>query len=146
MKKIVTYVLFSFLSISVFAGSSLFSYDSEKVDQTFASLDKVELYINQHPTVQLNDLLAENNSILKGMDVNAMAMAGPLAAAWSIDDMDWGSFAWGFCCWPVGFFVVAINDAKTNDQKLSYWIGLGVSVVLNTVAAAAGAFSSITTF
>ena len=35
--------------------------------------------------------------------------------------MDWASFAWGFCCWPVGFFVVVTNKDKDSNQKKSFW-------------------------
>ena len=55
----------------------------------------------------------------------------------TIDDMDWGSFAWGFCCCPIGFFVVAINDDKTQEQKTSYWIGVIAGVVLDVISSAA---------
>jgi hypothetical protein len=55
-------------------------------------------------------------------------------SAFGLGEMEWGSFAWGFCCWPVGFFVVAINSNKSQNEKISFWIGMGVSVVLTAIS------------
>jgi hypothetical protein len=62
------------------------------------------------------------------------AQHGLQQSAFGLDDMEWGPFAWGFCCWPVGFFVVAINSNKSKNEKLSFWIGTGVSVVLSAIS------------
>ena len=44
--------------------------------------------------------------------------------------VDWNSFAWGFCCCPVGFFTVAVNNNSDSDMKTSYWIGAASCVSL----------------
>lgn len=62
------------------------------------------------------------------------AQYGLQQSAFGLDDMEWGPFAWGFCCWPVGFFVVAINSNKSKNEKLSFWIGTCVSVVFSGIS------------
>ena len=76
-------------------------------------------------------------------DLNNLALSAPLGTNFSIEDMDWGAFAWGFCCCPIGFFVVAVNSNKDSNQKLSFWIGWGVSVVLSTISSAIQGFGNL---
>lgn len=100
--------------------------------------DEIMVATQLQEVTELENTLLANNFSLNGAPESSYlagymsAMATP--APFSIDDMDWGAFAWGFCCWPVGFFVVAINNSKTSDQKLSFWIGMGVSVVVSAIS------------
>ena len=52
--------------------------------------------------------------------------------------MDWGSFAWGLLCCPVGFFVVVTNKDKEQAQKTSFWVGWLTAVIINTVSYVVG--------
>jgi len=120
-------LLFTVFSLSA-SQSSLFSYNADELEAQFQELNELENNIqNSHD-------LNYDNLIGSGVCLNNSSTSGIESSSFSIDDMDWGAFAWGFCCCPIGFFVVAINDEKTNDQKLSYWIGVGVNVALNAIS------------
>ena len=47
--------------------------------------------------------------------------------------MDWASFAWGFLCCPIGFFVIITNKDKDSSQKKSFWIGTITGVILGAI-------------
>lgn len=120
---------------------SSFNVEDEFATAEFAELDELEA------TVQTADLeMMTYQEIVAKSEFDGTfnlrdGISGGDDSGFSLDDMDWGAFAWGFCCCPVGFFVVAVNGNKDNDQKLSYWIGFGVSTlisVITTVASAVG--------
>ncbi len=122
-------------SQTLFASSAdLFKYDKEALQTEFADLVLLEEYILSNESVSLDDLKAIDHPYLSAIDMNTARTTSPFAAMFSIDDMDWGSFAWGFCCCPVGFFIVGISDAKSQNQKTSYWVGVIVSVVLSAIS------------
>lgn len=128
MKKILLSLCLALVGLTSQAAVSAndFQYDETAVIAEFQEVTELE-----------NTLLANNFSLNAAPE--SPALAGYLSAMatptpFSIDDMDWTAFAWGFCCWPVGFFVVAINNNKTSDQKLSFWIGMGVSVVVSAIS------------
>jgi hypothetical protein len=144
MKKLI--LAFSML---VFAASGTtyalelnsFNVDEEFAIAEFAELDELEATVQTAnlETMTYQEIVAKSefNEALFLRD----GISGDDGGGFSLDDMDWASFAWGFCCCPVGFFVVAINKNKDKDQKVSYWIGYGVSALLSiisTVATAAG--------
>lgn len=128
MKKLLTLAFACCLGLNAFATVSAddFSYDAVAFETEMTGLNQLEQDVN------LNGFsLTEVKTSDKWS--NELAGLGLQQAGWSIEDMDWGSFAWGFCCFPIGFFVVAINGNKSNDQKLSFWIGAGVSVVFSAI-------------
>jgi len=104
-----------------------FSYDVVAFETEMESLNQLEQDINMHG-FSLTEIQATEKWSTE------LAGLGLYQASFGIDDMDWGSFAWGFCCFPVGFFVVAINGNKSSDQKLSFWIGTGVSTVFTAIS------------
>ena len=54
-----------------------------------------------------------------------------------IDTMDWGAFAWGFCCCPIGFFVLHIPSGDAEEGvKQGFWVGVVVATILNIVSTA----------
>lgn len=127
MKKILLLLCLALVGLTSQAAVSAndFQYDETAVIAEFQEVTELE------NTLLANDFslnTAPESPALAGY-LNAMATPAPF----SIDDMDWTAFAWGFCCWPVGFFVVAINSSKTSDQKLSFWIGTGVSIILSAI-------------
>jgi hypothetical protein len=133
MKKAIFTFFAAALSFNVaFANVGEFELNEEKLMAEFADLDAIDALVEEgnFTLAQLSD---ENPVMAASLSDN------PLMQNFSIDDMDWGSFAWGFCCWPIGFFVVAINKKKDSDQKLSFWIGMGVSVVLGAIGSIGGA-------
>lgn len=111
------------------AYADAFAMDETSIQADFADLNQLESYVlAQGATVAVAAIPA--NIIPQNFD----AHSGLNSPNFTIDSMDWGSFAWGFCCWPIGFFVVAINSNKSSDEKLSFWIGTGVSVVLSGIS------------
>ena len=131
MKKIILLTAVTlFMAATAFGGNSkadLFSYDKKEVQSDFKEINKVEQYVSAHQDATLHD-------VQTFYDVNGLNnQSDEMALLFDLDDMEWGSFAWGFCCWPVGFFVVGINDSKSQDEKTSYWIGTGTVVLLNGI-------------
>lgn len=105
-----------------------FSFDETEFHQEMSALTEVEQLAKTqgltYHSLQSHDKYA-----------NLLTEMGMNQASFSFDDMDWGSFAWGFCCWPVGFFVVAINSNKDSDQKLSFWIGAITGMIIGGISA-----------
>lgn len=134
MKKLLTLAFVCCLGMNALASVSAddFSFDAVAFGTEMTTLNQLEQDVNMN-----GFSLAEVESSDKWG--TQLAGLGLNQAAWSIDDMEWGSFAWGFCCWPIGFFVVAINSDKSKDEKLSFWIGTGVSIVLSAIS---GGFAS----
>lgn len=140
MKKLLTLAFSLMLGVSAYANVSAndFSYDATAFETEMVGLNQLEQDVNMHGfTLSAVEASDKWSTQLAGL--------GLQQASWSINDMDWGSFAWGFCCWPIGFFVVAINSNKSNDQKLSFWIGTGVSVVLSAISTLASGVATTST-
>lgn len=99
----------------------------------FAELEVLEKQIKENGLEDYNSLVQTNPDLLTDLNLTDLRSLNSLEATegFTFDDMDWGSFAWGILCCPIGFFVVAINGNKSQDQKASFWIGWGVGVVLN---------------
>lgn len=118
-----------FLPTLVLASESEFSYDKNALTTEFSQLDKIETYVEKN-NVSYTEL--SNSPVFEGNIelTNAIAVKPNL----KFEDVDWGSFAWGFCCWPVGIFTVLINDDKDQNSKNSFWAGLGGSVIAYSVA------------
>jgi len=128
MKKLFTFIMALFLTASAVQANNadLFQLDEQTLKVEMAELDQLEEYVTEN-NMQWEDF--------QGIDkINFDASASLMAADFSFDNMDWISFAWGLICCPVGFFVVAINDDKTKDEKTSYWIGVIAGVVLGGIS------------
>ena len=139
MKKISTLLLaFAFIFNVSASNADLFSYDLSEITTELSDLEVVENLIdqNQNSTVEeINTQIIKNNFLSTSFETNYSSSLALRAGL--IDDMDWAAFAWGFCCWPVGFFVVVTNKDKDSNQKKSFWVGLGTSVVLSLISGAA---------
>lgn len=134
MKKITLLLVMALVSLSTstFAGQAdLFTYNQDELNQEFAQLNDLEGYVLANEGITISDV--ENNPVFGAMDFSGMKHAGPMAAMFSIEDMDWIAFAWGFLCCPVGFFVVAISDDASKDEKMSYWIGVIISAIVGGI-------------
>lgn len=119
-----------FIAITAFGGNSkaeLFDYDKKEVQSEFEEINQVEQFVSTHQDATFQDVQSFYDA--NGLNNPSKGMV-PL---FSIDDMEWGAFAWGFLCCPVGFFVVGINDSKRQDEKTSYWIGVVTSAVIGTI-------------
>lgn len=134
MKKILFIFSLSFIAFSLSAATSEdFKMDEYELNNSMVQLDELEAEINATNSTYDELLGTSSSNLLNGV------YAGPAGPDFSFSDMDWGSFAWGFCCWPVGFFVVGINGKKEQNQKTSFWIGMGVGLVWNLVGSAVAA-------
>jgi hypothetical protein len=120
-----------------------FSYDLNIINTELAELNQVEKIILENENqsiIVLNQQISENLSYgTKFIEYNKIH--SPMQQQFSMEEMDWGSFAWGFCCCPIGFFTVAISKEKDSAQKASYWIGVGVSTVFSLISSAITAAS-----
>ncbi|MBI3141374.1 MAG: hypothetical protein HYZ16_00955 [Bacteroidetes bacterium] len=111
------------------ATADLFSYDQAGVESQFNALEDLDTYLDVNTGTTYADL--QSSGTANQFDLNWNQFNAN--AAFSFSDMDWGSFAWGFCCWPVGLFVVLLNGNKDSDQKMSFLIGIGVNIVLGVI-------------
>lgn len=133
MKKVTLLLMMAVFAISTaFAGNAnLFTYNQDELNQEFEQLNALEGYVLANQGVAITDV--ENNPLFGTMDFSGMKHSSPMGAMFSIEDMDWIAFAWGFICCPVGFFVVAIDDDSSKEEKISFWIGAIVSAVLGSI-------------
>jgi len=136
MKKISTLLLaFAFIFNVSASNADLFSYDLSEINTELNDLELVENIIDQNQNFsveEINSQIIKNNFLSSSFETDYNSSLALRAGL--MDDMDWGSFAWGFCCWPVGFFVVITNKDKEQNQKKSYWVGLGTSAVLSIIS------------
>lgn len=120
-----------FAFTATFAGNSdLFSYDKQALNDEFVTIDNLESYVCQNDVKSYDEILTSNQALSDEL-LAAGFVANPSDLNFGIDDVDWTSFAWGFCCWPVGFFTVLLKEETTKEQKLSFWIGCGVSALMS---------------
>ncbi|RMG57180.1 MAG: hypothetical protein D6722_25295 [Bacteroidetes bacterium] len=111
-----------------------FAIDEAQLEADFAGLSQLESFMLENGTRTYRELQAEQGDLLA--ELGSLDADSPLAPAFSVDQMDWGAFAWGFLCCVIGFFVVAINGSKDSYSKTSYWIGVLVSTILGGITSA----------
>ena len=146
LKSVSAFLAFWILSVGVLSAASsnentntksysnLFDVEDEFNDE-FAELDMLESEIMENGLGDYNSLVNANPNLLSDIGLNEIKSINSIngTQGFSLDQMDWGAFAWGLLCCPVGFFVVAINKDKGQDQKTSFWVGWAVSTVLGVV-------------
>lgn len=135
MKKIIfSLALLVGLGASNMAFSSnadLFSYDKATIDNEFEEINKLESFVESNGMISYSELSTQENPGEFQLNWNQYnADASPM---FGIADMDWGAFAWGFCCWPVGLFTVLFNSNKDSYSKTSYLIGVLTTAVLGAI-------------
>ena len=135
MKKISTLLLaFAFIFNVSASNADLFSYDLTDINNELNDLEIVENLIdqNQNSTVEeINTQIIKNNLLSSSFETNYNSSLALRAGL--IDEMDWASFAWGFLCCPIGFFVIITNKDKDSSQKKSFWIGTITGVILGAI-------------
>jgi hypothetical protein len=132
--KILQIIFLSLFSLTLSASN--YSFNEEELNQEFAELNKIEKEV-----IESNFDVTTIHNLSLNADINVLN-AEPVAIAQTNElYMDWGSFAWGFCCCPIGFFVVAVNRDADNDMKASYWIGVAASIAVDVVTVIAYNFS-----
>lgn len=134
MKKVFWFILlaFYFLSSNLCLASSadLFNYNHSKLNISFSKLNSLEKIVwNYNMTfTELNEY-----NILKSFELEFESGYNPTNMLFEFSDMDWSSFAWGFCCYPVGCLFIPFNKNKDDNQKMSYFYGNLSSSILSVV-------------
>ncbi|HET6243233.1 MAG: hypothetical protein H0V01_01585 [Bacteroidetes bacterium] len=132
MKKTTLIITLFFCSFAFHskASTSMFELDYDLVSSELADLSELENYLSINGIVSLGELSLTDNIILKKLNISKeLSMVSPNNLLFRIEDMEWGSFFWGFCCWPIGVFTVLLNDDKDSNHKISYLIGLGTAFI-----------------
>lgn len=129
MKNIFYSAMLLILPTFVLAGNSEFSYDKNALKNEFSQLDKIETYIDETNATYAE--LSNSTSFKDNIELtNAIAVKPNL----KFEDVDWGAFAWGFCCWPIGVFTVLLKDDVEKDSKNSFFAGIASRVIVTSVA------------
>lgn len=140
MKKILLTMIACVLvsGVSFASNTDLFELNESKIQAEFSELNALETYVDMNEHVTIQNIYTENSALVAGMNLayNPEGMMGH--NRFSLEEMEWGSFAWGFCCWPIGVFTVLLNKDKGSNHKISYFIGWGVSAVLGAVTYGVG--------
>ncbi len=125
MKKVLLIFFMSLFTVTLFAGNTeLFNLDETALEAQFQELTTLENFVLSNTNVTAIDL----NS--NGFDMAGYDFSTEMASNF---EFMWEGFLWGFLCCPVGFFVIAIDDDEPKDNKMSFWIGVGASVVLSAI-------------
>ena len=134
MRKMLLVIGFAILTCSgqvKASNADLFELNENIVLNELASLSTLEAYVNYNEGVTFTQLSQTNSNLLITLNLTNLTAAGPTGMAFGFEDMQWGSFAWGFCCWPIGIFTVLLNSNKDTNHKISYFIGIGCAVILS---------------
>lgn len=136
MKKLLLAVAACFVvaSSSYATNADLFELNEEKINAEFTELNELEAYVSMNENVTIHSLYVENAGLVDGMKLSYGPEGMMARNGFTLDDMQWGSFAWGFCCWPIGIFTVLLNDDKGNNHKVSYFIGIGTSLLIGALS------------
>ncbi|NOZ47683.1 MAG: hypothetical protein GXO79_13015 [Chlorobi bacterium] len=126
-------VLSSILSLRTKAGNAgLFYLNAQQIEKEFKQLTELENYLVFHHA-SLNALIQTHNPILNKTGLENSNQTVPLRMMFEYKDVDWGSFAWGFCCWPVGCLIVPFNKNKDDNEKLSFFYGMLSFYTISTI-------------
>lgn len=122
-------------SSSYATNTDLFELNEEKINAEFAELNELEAFVSMNENVTIHNIYQENAGLIAGTNLSygpegMMGQNGLL-----MNNFEWGSFAWGFCCFPIGaaigVFTVLLNDNKGSDHRTSYLIGAGIGFLLS---------------
>jgi hypothetical protein len=134
MKKITLLIVAFFTVTFIYAGNAdLFSIDEQELNSEFAELTALEEFVQTNDMMSLEEIITTNSFDLTSFNLNSFGASSQDAEF----AFRWEGFLWGFLCCPIGFFVVAVNKNKDHDQKLSFWIGVAASSVINIIYYAA---------
>ncbi|WKK85712.2 hypothetical protein [Marivirga arenosa] len=137
MKKVFLALIAVFVvsSTSYASNTDLFTLNEEKINTEFKELNELEEFVAMNEDVTLNTVYSENSNLVAGMNLSYGAEGMMGHNGFSMDSFEWGSFAWGFCCFPIGaaigVFTVLLNDNKGSDHKISYFIGAGLGFLFS---------------
>ena len=125
--------------------NALFNIDEAQIEAEFSALTALESRLAINTNITFLDLQQNSDEALGTVNFNgenplAISKYGQYGGGGGrFSSMDWGAFAWGFICCPVGLFTVALNGNKDQNAKKSYWTGVIISTILSIISTAAGA-------
>ncbi|MBN2520465.1 MAG: hypothetical protein JXB17_08175 [Bacteroidales bacterium] len=139
MRKNLLLMFFAFCMTGLFASQAdLFSYNAEEVEAQFSELTRLENYIEENSSLSFNDIILSSEFANANI---SNELGNSMASGFTLDEMDWGGFLWGFCCGPCGVLIVYLQkDKRTNERMISSLIGWGVSVVVSLITNIATGF------
>ena len=132
MKNFYLFVVAVFLCSSLSTKAStadFFTYDETALSTQMTDLSQLEAYVKDHSGITLHELTALNLDV-----VEKIKLSGPLDYSntlFGFEDINWTSFVWGFCCWPIGIFTVILDKDEDQNSKISYFIGIGTAFILS---------------
>jgi hypothetical protein len=128
MKKLLLSIMACGVYMMSFASNAdLFDYNRSAIENNLSEITAIENVV-----VSNNYSYADLKNNYDGtINVDFSGLANPAGMMFGFEDIQWGSFAWGFCCWPVGIFTVLLNKNKDSNHKISFFIGLGTAIVLS---------------
>lgn len=140
MKKAFFILILAVCSLVAYAKpSDVFEYSEEQVVTAMDDIDRLEQYVENNGG-SLSELQT-NPELTQVYNLNNFEERKPLNPVFSLDEMDWGAFAWGCLCWPIGCIVVVLDRDSENNSKLSFLLGFGTyflsAVIANVVIYAA---------
>ena len=130
--KFLLLCLICFVTVSTIKANNkdLFKYDQKSLDQEFSTINQLEetivsAEINSPESIQEKDAILYAELLADGYNSSS-----PSEMNFNASMIDWASFGWGLCCFPLGFIMVAIDPSKTYEQKISYWLGCGTFAII----------------
>ncbi len=112
------------------AGTDLFSYDKDELNNEFAELNSLENYVKTNQGVTLTNLLEENNPLVANLSLRA-PFSFPLP--FEEPPLGIGSFWWGCLFGILGILLVYVVTEDNDEVKQALKgcvVGTLVSVVL----------------
>jgi len=115
-------VFAAYVNNSFASTADAFAYNENTVSAQLTEATQIENYVSANSDVTFSEMQADANlaSALNLGNFNANA------ASFTFDDMNWKAFFWGFCCWPIGLFTVVFKSDSTREDKISFFIGVGI--------------------
>lgn len=114
---------------AVFANTAdLFTFNEKAIEAEFIEINKVEAFVAKSENISFSAM--EQTKALKNFDLKWTAYDINAAPMFGFSDIDWTSWAWGFCCFPIGIITVILDDGSSNDDRISYFIGIGTMLVI----------------
>lgn len=135
--RLLTLLLVLGTSLASYASTAdLFAFNEASIEAEFSEITAFETFVVENNGMTYADMQANGALSQFSLDFNTFdASAAPM---FGFEDLDWGSFLWGFCCFPcgaiIGVFTVLLNDNKDSDSRMSYFIGAGVGFIISAVS------------
>lgn len=123
------FFLFTGLILSAYTAIARISADDFCYDQISFDIEMKELNLLEQQLISQKD---QNPSWL---DNGSLSQFSSEIKHESFDPLiDNYGFSWGFCCWPIGFFVVQVNPNSFREERVSFLIGMSLNVAISAAS------------